>query len=187
LGFTHIIKYNDGITSDQVIASASVPVNFGYATLAVESYNKATSNYEKNIRYFWDGGIMSNTPLKQVVQLHRQYWVKIKGFKDTVPRLNIFIVNVHPLKQDTIPQDHDGVINRNNDITFSDRTDSDQQSILIVSDLVDLAVSILSDSMYHVTHRTEKFTASYHPYIYLCPVLFCLTRFTKEWLCSFGY
>jgi NTE family protein len=42
LGFTHIIRYNDGITSDQVIASASVPINFGTA-LEVESYNKATS------------------------------------------------------------------------------------------------------------------------------------------------
>jgi NTE family protein len=143
LGFTHIIRYNDGITSDQVIASASVPINFGYTTLEVESYNKATSNFEKNIRYFWDGGIMSNTPLKQVVLLHRQYWVKRKDFKDTVPRLNIFIVNVHPLKQDLIPQDHDGVINRNNDITFSDRTDSDQQTILIVSDLVDLARQLI--------------------------------------------
>ena len=56
VGFTHIIRYNDGITADQVIASASVPLNFGYSRLEVESYNTATSNYEKNIRYFWDGG-----------------------------------------------------------------------------------------------------------------------------------
>ncbi len=31
VGFTHIIKYNEGITSDQVIASASVPLNYGYS------------------------------------------------------------------------------------------------------------------------------------------------------------
>ena len=129
VGFTHTVKYNDGITADQVIASASVPINFGYTTLEVESYNNATSNYKKNIRHFWDGGIMSNTPLTQVVRLHREYWLRRKGFKDTVPRLNIFIVNVHPLKQDTIPQDHDGVINRNNDITFSDRTEREQEAL----------------------------------------------------------
>ena len=75
------ITYNDGITADQVIASASVPLNFGYSSLEVESYNNTTSSYEKNIRYFWDGGIMSNTPLTQVVLLHRQYWLKRKGFK----------------------------------------------------------------------------------------------------------
>jgi predicted acylesterase/phospholipase RssA len=143
VGFTHIVRYNDGITADQVIASASVPINFGYTTLEVESYNNATSNYEKNIRYFWDGGIMSNTPLTQVVRLHREYWLKRKGFKDTVPRLNIFIVNVHPLKQDTIPHDHDGVINRNADITFSDRTEREQHALLLVSDFVDLARELI--------------------------------------------
>ncbi len=89
VGFEHVIRYDGGITSDQVIASASVPLNYGYTTLEVESYNKNTSSYEKNIRYFWDGGIMSNTPLTSVVQLHRRYWLKRKGFKHTVPKLNI--------------------------------------------------------------------------------------------------
>ena len=37
VGFTHSIKYNDGITADQVIASASIPLNFGYIPLEVES------------------------------------------------------------------------------------------------------------------------------------------------------
>jgi predicted acylesterase/phospholipase RssA len=149
VGFTHIIRYDGGITSDQVIASASVPINFGYTTLEVESYNMATSGYEKNIRYFWDGGIMSNTPLTQVVRLHRQYWLKRKGMKHTVPRLNIGVVNVHPRKQDTIPWDHDGVVNRNNDITFSDRTEREQQALLLVSDLVDLSRELIKIAKDH--------------------------------------
>jgi len=149
VGFTHVIRYDGGITSDQVIASASVPLNFGYTTLEVESYNKSTSNYEKNLRYFWDGGIMSNTPLTQVVRLHRRYWLKRKGFKDTVPRLNIGIVNVHPLKQDTIPWDRDGVINRNNDITFSDRTINEQQALLLASDFVDLVRELIKIAKDH--------------------------------------
>ena len=118
VGHQHIIRYNDGITSEHVIASASVPINYSYTPLEVESYNSNTANYEKNIRYFWDGGIMSNTPLTQLVRLHRLYWLKVKGLRDTVPKLEIGIVNVHPVKQDTIPWDHDGVINRNNDISF---------------------------------------------------------------------
>src|SRR3954469_11552701 len=143
VGFTHILRYNDGITADQVIASASVPLNYGYSTLEVESYDNATSKYEKNIRYFWDGGIMSNTPLTQVVQLHREYWLKRKGFKHTVPRLNIALVNVHPVKQDRIPWDRDGIVNRNGDITFSDRTGRDEQVLLLVSDYVDLARDLI--------------------------------------------
>jgi predicted acylesterase/phospholipase RssA len=149
VGFTHIIRYNDGITADQVIASASVPLNFGYSTLEVESYNNATSNYEKNIRYFWDGGIMTNTPITQVVLLHRRYWLKTKGFKDTVPRLNIVVVNVHPLKEDTIPWDHDGVVNRNADITFSDRTEREEEVLLLVSDLIDLGRELIKIAKDH--------------------------------------
>ncbi|MGB8937146.1 MAG: patatin-like phospholipase family protein, partial [Candidatus Nitrosopolaris sp.] len=139
VGYKHTIRYNQGITSEHVIASASVPINYSYTTLEVESYNHNTANYEKNIHYFWDGGIMSNTPLTQLVRLHRLYWLKVKGLRDTVPKLDIGIVNVHPVRQDTIPWDHDSVINRNNDITFSDRTEREQQALLLVSDYVDLA------------------------------------------------
>jgi NTE family protein len=149
MGHEHIIRYNDGITSQHVIASASVPINFSYTPLEIESYNSNTANYEKNIRYFWDGGIMSNTPLTQLVRLHRLYWLKVKGLRDTVPKLEIGIVNVHPVKQDTIPWDHDGVINRNNDITFSDRTEREQQALLLVSDYVDLARELIKIAKDH--------------------------------------
>jgi NTE family protein len=149
VGHKHIIRYNDGITSQHVIASASVPINFSYTPLEVESYNSNSANYEKNMRYFWDGGIMSNTPLTQLVRLHRLYWLKVKGLRDTVPKLEIGIVNVHPVKQDTIPWDHDGVINRNSDITFSDKTEREQQALLLVSDYVDLARELIKIAKDH--------------------------------------
>ncbi len=143
IGHEHIMRYNDGITSDHVIASASVPINYSYTPLEVESYNSNSANYEKNMRHFWDGGIMSNTPLTQLVRLHRLYWLKVKGLRDTVPKLGIGIINVHPVKQETIPWDHDGVINRSNDITYSDRTGREQQALLLVSDYVDLARELI--------------------------------------------
>ena len=143
VGREHIIRYNDGITSEHVISSASVPINYRYTPLEVESYNNNTANYDKNIRYFWDGGIMSNTPLTQLVRLHRLYWLNVKGLRDTVPKLEIGIVNVHPVKQDTIPWDHDGVKNRNSDITYSDRTERERQALLLVSDYVDLARELI--------------------------------------------
>jgi predicted acylesterase/phospholipase RssA len=149
LGNKHIVRYNDGITSEHVIASASVPINYSYTALEVESYNDNTAKYEKNIRYFWDGGIMHNTPLTQLVRLHRLYWLKVKGLKDNVPRINIGIINVHPVRQDLIPWDHDGVINRNNDITFSDRTEREQQALLLASDYVDLARKLIKIAKDH--------------------------------------
>ena len=92
---------------------------------------------------------MSNTPLTQLVRLHRLYWLKVKGLRDTVPKLEIGIVNVHPVKQDTIPWDHDGVTNRSNDITYSDRTQREQEALLLVSDYVDLTRKLIKIAKDH--------------------------------------
>ena len=150
IGFERVIRYNDGITLDQVMASGCFPVNFDYALLEVESYyhhhdddnnndsrtrsdnqdrrsgDSTSTNshpspdrdfsrqYRKEIRHFWDGGLLTNTPLTQLVILHRDYWYKIRGLKDKVPTLGVGVINVHPTRQTEIPTDHDGVVNRNN-------------------------------------------------------------------------
>ena len=172
IGFERVIRYDDGITIDQVMASGCLPVNFDYALLEVESYCPDTNSnsflqrsendierrsdstgtnspypspdrdfskqYRKEIRHFWDGGLLTNTPLTELVILHRNYWYRTRGLKDKVPTLTIDVINVHPTRQTEIPTDRDGVINRNNDITFSDRTHRDEEIILLVSDYVDL-------------------------------------------------
>src|SRR6185503_8335359 len=82
-GFEHIIRYNDGITSDFVLASCSVPINYDYTWLNVESrvlvddggqddtadtgdYHvpSSSSDDSTNLRSFWDGGLLANTPLR---------------------------------------------------------------------------------------------------------------------------
>ena len=122
IGFERVIHYDKGITSDHVIASGSYPVNFDFARIEVESYNsesasnskqidvKKTTNgngngysHGKEMRYFWDGGLMTNTPLMQLVLMHRHYWWKVRGLKDIVPRLGICVINLHPKKQAEIP------------------------------------------------------------------------------------
>ncbi len=178
IGFERVIRYNDGITLDQVMASGCYPINFDYASLEVESYyphdpnsnsfshrndkrggrrsNDSTGTgshpspyrdfsrqYRKEIRYFWDGGMMTNTPLTQLVTLHRDYWYKIRGLKDKVPTLTVDVINVHPTRQTEIPTDYDGVLNRKNDITFSDRTHRDEEILLLVSDYIDLVRDLI--------------------------------------------
>ncbi|HEY7082233.1 MAG TPA: patatin-like phospholipase family protein [Nitrososphaeraceae archaeon] len=165
IGFERVINYDKGITSDHVMASGSYPVNFDYASLEVESYDPHRTNnrrqedqagtsqkdsvdryssyYIKKKRYFWDGGLMSNTPLSQLVLMHRNYWYQIKGVKEKVPTLGICIVNVHPTRQVQIPVDHDGVLNRNNDITFSDRSHRDEEILLLISDYIDLVKDLI--------------------------------------------
>jgi NTE family protein len=155
IGFERVIHYDKGITSDHVIASGSYPVNFDFAKIEVESSESASNSkqidvkkttngngngysHRNEMRYFWDGGLMTNTPLMQLVLMHRHYWWKVRGLKDRVPRLSICVINLHPKKQTEIPSDRDGVINRNSDITFSDRTDKEETMLLLISDYIDL-------------------------------------------------
>ena len=109
----------------------------------IGSSNGNGSSRRKEMRYFWDGGLMTNTPLMQLILMHRNYWYKVRGLKDTVPRLGICVINLHPKKQAEIPTDRDGVINRNSDITFSDRTDREEGMLLLTSDYVDLIRALI--------------------------------------------
>src|SRR5215831_10709639 len=73
--FEHVIRYEDGITSDFVIASCSVPVNYDYTRLNVETRNiimeeqddntyvgdknnALSSDARNEVRFFWDGGLL---------------------------------------------------------------------------------------------------------------------------------
>jgi NTE family protein len=123
----HTVSYEDGIMPEHVIASASFPVYFNYEVV--------------DGRNFWDGGILSNTPLREVLQAHRDYWYK-RAYKQRkelkVPDLDVYIINVWPAIETTIPTDHDGVVDRKNDITHSDQTEYDQKVASIVGDYIDL-------------------------------------------------
>ncbi len=97
--FDHIIRYEDGIKSDFVLASCSIPVNYNYTRLNVgtrnlavegqgnditmEDINRPSISYFKNsndtnLRSFWDGGLLTNTPLRQTYIVHIDYWQPIK-------------------------------------------------------------------------------------------------------------
>ena len=166
IGFERVIRYDDGITADHVMASGSLPVNFDYTMLEVESYNSGFSqprqrdkndsksverkiesskniSYQREKRHFWDGGLMTNTPLTQLVLHHRNYWYQVRGLKDKAPTLGICVVNVHPTRQPEVPTDHDGMVNRNNDITFSDRSQREEEALLLISDYVDLVWDLI--------------------------------------------
>ena len=126
--FEHVIRYEDGITSDFVLASCSVPVNYDYTTLNVENYalvaggrseeeekdnkdikdnnnepsSSCSNDNNSSLRFFWDGGLLANTPLRQTYLAHRHYWHRVKKLEDDLPKLQCAIINLHPLKQECI-------------------------------------------------------------------------------------
>ena len=78
---------------------------------------------KNRIRYFWDGGLLSNTPFRELLRAHEEYWRAVER-DNVIPDLEVYIVNLHPSKiaHTSIPAlDHDGVKARLNDITFCDR------------------------------------------------------------------
>jgi hypothetical protein len=149
IGFEHIIRYPEGITSDHVIASAAVPINFDYVQLQVEDYDSKAEKYSKKTHYFWDGGILANTPLLPVITAHRQYWYYTRKVRDAVPKLNIVLIGLHPAQVENVPWDRDGVLNRNSDIVYGDRSKQDETIALVVSEYVEFAKKIIKVAREH--------------------------------------
>jgi NTE family protein len=139
-GYEHVISHIDGIEVDFVLASGSVPVNYDYTKLGVEDSN-GRHGITKKVRYFWDGGIIANTPLREVVIEHRRYWDSVR--KSEVPPLRVFIVNVHPIKQDSLPVDYDALVDRKNDLTYHDRTLFDERMAIMITDYVNIINSLI--------------------------------------------
>lgn len=99
----------NGITINHVMASGTLPELYKFRDVPKEGGRK-----------FCDGGILSNTPFRELLQAHRDYWKKIVLGKDQnkIPDLDVYIINVHPSKQYTVPaEDHDAIKDRINDIT----------------------------------------------------------------------
>jgi NTE family protein len=128
-------SYSDnGIGIHHVMASASFPIYFKYVEIDGEK--------------FCDGGILSNTPLRELIQYHRDFWLdyfeknRIEEKDQRVPDLEVYVVNVWPTKEEDIQLDHDGVKDRRNDILYSDKTEYDQKAAMFVSDYIHLIKQI---------------------------------------------
>jgi NTE family protein len=143
-----IMTYAEGILDDHVIASSSVPINYEYAEVSVD-YDDAS----KGTRKFWDGGLLSNTPLRELIQSHENYW-KARGEKMHIPDLEIYIANIWPIgssnntegsnavngnDDNNIPLDHDGAKNRLYDLKFHDKTPHEEKIAYLILDYIDFA------------------------------------------------
>jgi len=102
-------SYNENITINHVLASAAVPKHYSYVNIGGNKY--------------WDGGILSNTPVREVLSEHSKFWADRLGlglgskidfesekewFKNDnkdeqnrnknkkIPKLELCIVNLYP-------------------------------------------------------------------------------------------
>ena len=68
LGKSIIVHYDEGIEIKHLIASSSLPEVYAYE--------------EVDGRMFCDGGLISNTPIKELVNAHKRFWEKRIGSKN---------------------------------------------------------------------------------------------------------
>jgi NTE family protein len=174
------ISYDEGIMPEHLLASASVPVNFEYTHVptkydysshatgnrdysAIDCNDNKTKEGNKlekiTTRCCWDGGLLSNSPLREVISAHKLFWELqreakhediessswnefSKGNRFDIPNLQVYIVDLWPSKEEKIPIDHDKALDRKNDITYQNKTDYDQKVAVFVSDYIDLVEKI---------------------------------------------
>jgi NTE family protein len=148
--YERTIKYDKGIMVEHVLASASVPEHYDF-TLVPKEYDYTTTEEEKSVNIennnlenyirFWDGGVLSNTPLRELIQSHQDYWKFVDKIdsKGTIPDLEVYIIDIWPSVDGyPVPSDLDGIRNRKNDLTYQDVTPYDEKVANIISDYYNL-------------------------------------------------
>jgi NTE family protein len=151
-------KYGDddsGIKIEHIMASGSLPELYDFQ--------------EIKGRKFCDGGLRSNTPFKELLQAHQSYWKEVmeeeegkeeEENENKIPELEVYIINVHPPKQDTVPSDYDGVKDRVNDIIYSDRTSHyDENMAHLVTDYTKFTLQmkkLAKDAISKVDNETDR-------------------------------
>jgi NTE family protein len=142
----HVVFY-DGIGLDQVLASALGK----YAIDHPHIEDRTTGT----MRQLWDGGYLSNTPLRELLTAHKNYWMEYlrrnrrlgeEGGDKLItrtPELEVYIVNLHPLSPKDIPDDRDLIDDRESDILFHDRTTYDEQVAYAFTDFVDMTRDLI--------------------------------------------
>ena len=101
-----------------MIASASVPEFYEYEEIGG--------------RKFLDGGILSNTPIRELIQAHKEFWRYRIGSNELersildeanfgVPDLELYVVNLWHSNDNAVPIDPDGIAERLADIKSHDQ------------------------------------------------------------------
>ncbi len=107
----------DDLTPDHILASGCLPPGFPWVKV--------------NDKYYWDGGIVSNSPLDQVVE------------HCGVTGKRVFIVDLYPSRK-PLPNNLMGVIARRDEVIYSEKIRKDVRSRDLIHDIRRLIDEILN-------------------------------------------
>jgi len=83
--YKHTLNYEQGLMIEHILASASIPLLFDYQWIPKDyDYEKYAMKKEQDendlthdkFRPFWDGGLLSNTPIRELISEHKTFWEK---------------------------------------------------------------------------------------------------------------
>jgi NADPH-dependent 2,4-dienoyl-CoA reductase/sulfur reductase-like enzyme/predicted acylesterase/phospholipase RssA len=111
-------SYVDDLTPDHILASGSLPPGFPWTTI--------------DGRHYWDGGIVSNSPLEDVIE------------RCGAAGKRVFIVDLFPGKKE-LPANIIEVMFRRDEIVYSERIRNDLRSRNLLHDFRRLVEEILVD------------------------------------------
>ena len=154
-----LIEY-DGIEVDHVLASSNVPITYDYTKINAKEINGSDTNNGKEVtRYFWDGGLLHNTPLLPLIVYFKRFWddyISIEKQREAIissdedfaqmPELYAYIVDMWPKKSKHVPNNFNEILSRYNEIMFADKTEfeehlmeAENEKIVLFKDLIKLA------------------------------------------------
>ena len=150
--YTHLIRYPDGIEWDQLSTTFSMPDLYRYATL--EDKSLAHEKGEKK-RAYWDGGVSSNTPLRELISKHKEHWSDFIGNEEIwdgekglkIPSLDVYIVDVWPAKitDYPVPSDNDFVISRKSNLLLMDKTEYEESVTKMITHYMQLVKRLIDN------------------------------------------
>lgn len=120
-------SYVDDLGADHILASGSLPPAFPWTTIGG--------------RHFWDGGIVSNSPLEQVVE------------RCGSAGKQVYIVDLYPDKAQALPANLTEVMARREEILFAERIRNDLKTETLVHDFQQLVQDMLADLPAAAAHR----------------------------------
>lgn len=120
-------SYVDALSADHVLASGSLPPAFPWTTIEG--------------RHFWDGGIVSNSPLEQVIE------------RCGAAGKRVYIVDLYPGKARSLPGNLAEVMARREEILFAERIRNDLRTETLVHDFQQLVQELLAELAPEQAHR----------------------------------
>jgi predicted acylesterase/phospholipase RssA len=165
--YDHYIEYDNGIQWEQLSTTFSMPELYRYASLEDKSSKqrkgkeedgkKKNNNKIEKERTYWDGGMSSNTPLRELIDLHKRYWKTKIGDaklwdggdnpvkKIKIPSLDVYIADVWPaqISDYPVPSDNDFVISRKTDLLLMDKTEYEESVTKMITDYINLASDLI--------------------------------------------